>query len=49
MAELITDKDLPFIESCLTLSQDMCEATDFKADEAINIDKSISLPEFYSL
>lgn len=49
MTELITDKDLPFIESCLTLSQDMCEATDFKADEAINIDKLISLPEFYSL
>lgn len=46
---IITDEDLQAIEWCLTLPEDMSEATDFKAEEAIKIDMSIKLPDFYSL
>lgn len=45
----ITDKEAEIIWSCLTLPEDMMEATDFKAEEAIKIDMSIKLPESYSL
>jgi len=34
---------------CLTLPEDMAEATDFKAEEAVELDYSIKLPEFFSL
>ena len=34
---------------CLTLPEDMAEATDFKAEEAIELDYSVKLPEFFSL
>lgn len=45
MAENIFPED-PW---CLTLPEDMAEATDFKAEEAIKLDMSIKLPDFYSL
>lgn len=45
----LTDEEVKVIESCLTLPEDMAEATDFKAEEAINLDMSIKLPSFYSL
>ena len=48
MAEL-TDEQVKAIEWCLTLPEDMMEATDFKAEEAIQLDLSVKLPEFYSL
>jgi len=31
------------------LPEDMAEATDFKAEEAVELDYSIKLPEFFSL
>jgi hypothetical protein len=34
---------------CLTLPEDMCDERDFKAEEAIKIDKTIKLPSSYSL
>ena len=45
MAENIFPED-PW---CLTLPEWLAEATDFKAEEAIKIDMSIKLPEFFSL
>lgn len=45
----LTDEEVKVIESCLTLPEDMAEATDFKAEEAIKLDLSIKLPEFFSL
>ena len=34
---------------CLTLSEDMMDARDFKAEEAIQIDRQLELPKSYSL
>ena len=34
---------------CLTLPREFAEATDFKAEEAVKIDKSVKLPSNYSL
>lgn len=44
MAEIFPDDP-----GCLTLPEDMAEATDFKAEEAIELDYSVKLPEFFSL
>lgn len=38
-----------FDPGCLTLPEEMCDERDFKAEEAINLDYTISLPENYSL
>ena len=48
MAEL-TDEQVRAIEWCLTLPASLAEATDFQAEEAIKLDMSIKLPDFYSL
>lgn len=48
MAEL-TDEQVKAIEWCLTLPEEMAEATDFKAEEAINLDLTVKLPKFFSL
>lgn len=48
MAEL-TDEQLQAYGACLTLPEDMAEATDFKAEEAIKLDLTVKLPDFYSL
>ena len=34
---------------CLTLSEDMMDERDFKAEEAIKLDPSIELPKSFSL
>lgn len=34
---------------CLTLSEDMMDERDFKAEEAIKLDPSIELPKNFSL
>ena len=34
---------------CLTLSEDMMDERDFKADEVIKLDKTIQLPKSFSL
>ena len=44
MAEIFPDD--PW---CLTLPEGMAEATDFKAEEAIKLDMSVKLPDFFSL
>ena len=38
-----------FDPGCLTLPEDLCDERDFKAEEAIDLDLSITLPESYSL
>lgn len=48
MADL-TEEQVRAFEWCLTLPEDMVEATDFKAEEAIKLDMSIKLPKFFSL
>ena len=45
----ITDEQLKSFEWCLTLPEEMAEATDFKAEEAISINKNIKLPASFSL
>jgi hypothetical protein len=45
----LTDKELRAFEGCLTLPASFAEATDFEAEEAIKVDYSVKLPEFYSL
>jgi len=47
--EILTEDDVRAIEWCLTLPEDMAEATDFEASEAIKIDKSVKLPSNFSL
>lgn len=44
-----TDEELRAFEWALTLPEDMAEATDFNAEEAIEVDMSVELPEFFSL
>lgn len=44
-----TEEELRAFESAKCLPPDMAEATDFEAEEAIEIDKSIKLPASYSL
>ena len=34
---------------CLTLSEDMMDERDFKAEEVIKLDKTIQLPKSFSL
>jgi hypothetical protein len=34
---------------CLTLSEDMMDERDFKADEAIKLDLTVELPKSFSL
>ena len=41
--------EFPEDPGCLTLPEDMVEATDFKAEDAIKLDMSVKLPEFFSL
>ena len=43
----VTDEEIYW--SAICLPEDMAEATDFKAEEAIKLDLSIMLPAFYSL
>lgn len=38
-----------FDPGCLTLPEDMCDERDFKAEEAIDLDLSVKLPDTYSL
>jgi hypothetical protein len=38
-----------FDPGCLTLPEDMCDERDFKAEEAIELDPKITLPDSYSL
>lgn len=45
----LTDEEVRAYEGALTLPEDMAEATDFKAEEAIKLDKSVKLPESFSL
>lgn len=45
----LTDEELRAFEGCLTLPASFAEATDFEAEEAIKVDYSVKLPEFYSL
>ena len=34
---------------CLTLSEDMMDERDFKAEEVIELDKNVQLPKSFSL
>lgn len=47
----MSDDKLKFPEDpwCLALPESFAEATDFKAEEAIELDMSVKLPDFYSL
>lgn len=45
----LTEKEIRAFEGALTLPEDMAEATDFDATEAIKLDYSVKLPEFFSL
>lgn len=45
----LTEEELRAFEGALTLPEDMAEATDFEAEEAIKLDMSVKLPDFYSL
>ena len=45
----LTEKDIRAIQWCLTLPEDMVEATDFEAEEAIKVNYSVKLPSSYSL
>lgn len=38
-----------FDPGCLTLPEDMCDERDFKAEEAIELDLKVTLPDSYSL
>lgn len=49
MEEVLTEEQIRAIEWALTLPEDMAEATDFEAEEAIKVDMSVKLPAFYSL
>ena len=46
---MLTDEEIKAFEGALTLPEDMAEATDFEATEAIKVDYSVKLPEFFSL
>lgn len=46
---MLTDEEIRAFEGALTLPEDMAEATDFEATEAIKVDYSVKLPEFFSL
>lgn len=45
----LTEEELNTMQSALTLPQSLAEATDFEASEAIELDRSIKLPDFFSL
>lgn len=46
---MLTEEEIRAFEGALTLPEDMAEATDFEATEAIKVDYSVKLPEFFSL
>lgn len=46
---MMAQYDFPEDPWCLTLPEDMSEATDFKAEEAVEIDKTVELPKSFSL
>lgn len=46
---ILTEKERRAFEGCLTLPASFAEATDFQAEEAIKVDYSVKLPEFFSL
>lgn len=46
---MLTEQEIRAFEGALTLPEDMAEATDFEATEAIKVDYSVKLPEFFSL
>lgn len=46
---VLTDEEEKIFWSCLTLPEEMAEATDFKAEEAIKLDMNVKLPESFSL
>lgn len=45
----LTEEEIRAFEWALTLPEDMVEATDFEATEAIKVDMSVKLPASYSL
>lgn len=45
----LTDEQIKAFEGALTLPPEYSEATDFEAEEAIKVDYSVKLPEFFSL
>lgn len=45
----LSDEEIIAIESARCLPEDMAEATDFDAEEAINLDYSVQLPDSFSL
>lgn len=45
----LTDEQIKAFEGALTLPEEYAEATDFDAEEAIKLDYSVKLPEFFSL
>lgn len=47
--KILTDEEEKIFWSALTLPEDMVEATDFEAEEAIKLDYSVKLPDFFSL
>lgn len=47
--ENLTEEQIKAIEWALTLPEDMAEATDFEASEAIKINKNVKLPSSFSL
>lgn len=47
--ENLTEEEIKIFEWALTLPEDMAEATDFEATEAIKVDYDVKLPEFFSL
>jgi len=47
--ENLTEEQIKAFEWALTLPEDMAEATDFEATEAIKVDYDVKLPEFFSL
>ena len=49
MERKLTEEEIRAFEGALTLPEDMAEATDFEATEAIKVDYSVKLPEFFSL
>lgn len=49
MERELTEEQIKAFEGALTLPEDMAEATDFEATEAIKVDYSVKLPEFFSL
>ena len=45
----LTQEEVRAFEGALCLPEDMMEATDFEAEEAIKLDLNVQLPSSYSL